>query len=477
MVFSSLLFLFFFLPTFLAVYWVVPSGWKNGWALIASALFYAWGAPQFLPVIVLTSLLDYVVSHQLVRPDRAPRTKRLMLMAAIGVNLAVLGYCKYSNFFVDQLNAILHTAGVPPLHWAAVALPIGISFLTFEKISYLVDVARGVTPPAPTLGTYALFLGLFPHLIAGPIFRYHDIANQLLSRTHSTELFFEGFQRFSLGLGKKVLVADPLSSVVDTAFGLRFAALSTPVAWYGALAYALQIYYDFSGYSDMAIGLGRMCGFRFLENFNEPYTATSITDFWRRWHISLSNWMREYLYIPLGGNRVGRVRQMANLWIVFLLSGLWHGASWNFIAWGAYHGLFLALERTRVLSWMEKLPRIIRQTTTFLIVLVGWVPFRALTLNEAKQYLGRMFFPVFGPPAVSPPQWVDISNHREQWMLLIGLLFAITPIRAWLTPSPTRPTMTWLRLTAQTVSSFLLLGLAALALVNSHFHPFIYFRF
>lgn len=475
MAFSSLLFLFYFLPAFLAVYWLLPARWQNAWALFASAVFYAWGAPAFLPVIAATSIVDYLLSKRLHRPETSPHAKRQLLTVSVAMNLAVLGYFKYANFFVDQVNALLQQAGAHPLQWTAVALPIGISFLTFEKISYVVDVYRGVTPPAPTLGTYALFLGLFPHLIAGPIFRYHDIAEQLTRRLLSREEVAEGFFRFSIGLGKKVILADPLSTVADKTFGLRYAALSTPVAWYGAVAYGMQIYFDFSGYSDMAIGLGKMCGFRFVENFNAPYTSKCVTEFWRRWHISLSNWMREYLYIPLGGNRVGPARQMVNLWIVFLLSGLWHGASWNFVLWGAYHGCFLAAERTRLLRWMEQLPAVVRQAVTFLIVLVGWVPFRAVSLSEAWQYLNRMFIPFSGSLSAGTPLWVDLTSNRQTTAMVAALAFSLTVLPGFTdTRRVHAPVGVFL---CRATASLLIFSVAVLALINSHFHPFIYFRF
>ena len=481
MVFSSLLFIFFFLPVFLLIYGALPGIYRNSWALLASLLFYTWGAPQFLPILVATSLFDYYLSHRIAPLPDGDISKRRLLALGIAVNLGVLAYCKYSNFFVEQLNGMLDLCQLGPIPWTAVVLPIGISFITFEKISYLVDVSRRVTPPAPSLTAYALFLAFFPHLIAGPIFRYHDIAEQLLTRNHSTELIISGIWRFSLGLAKKVLIADPISGVVESIFSLRYGELSSFLAWFGALAYTMQIYFDFSGYSDMAIGLGRICGFRFVENFNSPYCSRSITEFWRRWHISLSNWMREYLYIPLGGNRVSSRRRLLNLWIVFLLSGLWHGASWNFVIWGIFHGTFLAGERTKVLSWVERLPYRIAQLWTVLIVLIGWVPFRAATLRESVQYLTRMFSFGISDPEV-PPLLIDLANNRALFALSLALVSALSlssiqistlkcKLESYSSTFPSRVVL------AQGLLSLLFLFASTLALVNSHFHPFIYFRF
>jgi alginate O-acetyltransferase complex protein AlgI len=329
----------------LAAYYAAPARHRNAVALAASAFFYAWGAPRFVIVLFASGLVDYVLGRELPEGRRAPRARKGILALAVVLNVALLLYFKYANFFVGELNGWLARLGMDGVSWAGVALPIGISFFTFQKLSYLVDVYRGVAQPARNAGDYLLYVALFPQLIAGPIVRYHDVARQLVARDYTRERFFTGMLRFGQGLGKKVLVANTMAEVADAAFGAAPATLSFGWAWVGVLAYAFQIYFDFSGYSDMAIGLGRLLGIEFLENFNRPYISRSITEFWRRWHISLSNWMREYLYVPLGGNRKGTARTYLNLWVVFLISGFWHGAAWNFVAWGAFHGFFLCFDK------------------------------------------------------------------------------------------------------------------------------------
>ncbi len=394
MPFSSLLFLHGFLPLFLAAYWLTPRRFKNFTGIAGSLLFYAWGAPRFLPVVALLGVGDYYLSHAIARrtalatPAGAQVAKRLL---ALGVctHLCMLGYFKYSNFFMGQVNDALGHFGARHLDWVSVVLPIGISFITFEEISYLTDVYRGDAKPARSLGHYLLFLTFFPHSIAGPIFRWKDLAAQLDARTQSFALVREGFARFSVGLAKKVLLADSIAVVADGVFALPAAQLTTGLGWLGACAYTLQIYFDFSGYSDMAIGLGKMCGFTFKENFDMPYVAASVTEFWQRWHISLSRWLRDYLYIPLGGNRRGEHRATLNVIIVFTLSGLWHGAAWSFVVWGLYHGLFVALERVTG-SLRDRVPLALRHAGTMVVVVVGWVFFRAPSLPSALHVLGAM---------------------------------------------------------------------------------------
>ncbi len=378
MAFSSILFLFGFLPLVLGVYYLVPDRFRNAVALVASLTFYAWGAPQFVLVLIGSSWLDYVLAGSMRSTSDAIKSKRL-LAVAVGLNVALLVYCKYMNFFVEQANAIAATTGLGQLTWTSIVLPIGISFFTFQKISYLVDVYRRQAQPAGSFGQYLLYVVLFPQLIAGPIVRYHDVASQIRKRSHSDEQFLVGTWRFTIGLAKKVLIADTLAVVADAAFGATAdtaadpARLSCAAAWVAAVCYAMQLYYDFSGYSDMAIGLGKMLGFDFLENFNQPYISKSVTEFWRRWHISLSNWMREYLYVPLGGNRVPRWRMYANLWIVFLVSGFWHGASWNFVIWGAIHGGLLTAERLAATFRLPRWPTALAIPRTFCLVLVAWI--------------------------------------------------------------------------------------------------------
>lgn len=317
-----------------------------------------------------------------------------MLALSVSINLGLLFYFKYFNFFIDNINYVLSIFGDYHIHWVKLVLPIGISFYTFETITYVVDVYRGVHKPLDNFWDYQLYIILFPKLIAGPIVRYHDMADQIKDRSHNDTIDnrLTGFYRFIIGLAKKVLIANQMGQQADLIFSMDYACLDTYTAWIGILAYTFQIYFDFSGYSDMAIGIAKMIGFKFPENFNNPYISRSITEFWRRWHITLGAWMRNYLYIPLGGNRVSTKRRLYfNLWFVFLASGLWHGASWSFIFWGAYHGLFLVLERSFLINFYNKIGKLPSTIITFFIVVVGWVFFRVEKISDAFVYLKRMF--------------------------------------------------------------------------------------
>jgi alginate O-acetyltransferase complex protein AlgI len=334
-------------------------------------------------------LADYLLGLLI---DRNPRHKRLWLGLSVLLNLGLLAYFKYANFFVQELTSILLKLNVSPFEWSDVILPIGISFFTFQKLSYVIDVYRGESRPLENVVDFALYVAMFPQLIAGPIVRFSHIRDQLGGRRESSDLFYRGAVRFCWGLVKKVMIANACGAIADVAFSLDLNLLDTKIAWLGAIAYTLQIYFDFSAYSDMAIGLGMFFGFHFPENFNRPYSALSITDFWRRWHISLSRWFRDYLYIPLGGNRRGMMRTCANMTIVCVLCGLWHGANWTFLIWGIYHGLFLVLER---LTGIRNIPaenfRYARRAITLLVVIVGWVLFRAEDISQATGFLGVMF--------------------------------------------------------------------------------------
>jgi alginate O-acetyltransferase complex protein AlgI len=361
-------------------------------------------------------------------------------------------------------------------HWTHVALPIGISFFTFQKISYLLDVYRGTSKPATSFINYFLYVALFPQLIAGPIIRYHDVDRQLTRREHTAERMFSGIWRFCIGLGKKVLLANPMGEIADHAFALDQGVPGTGFAWLGIFCYTLQIYFDFSGYSDMAIGLGRMLGFEYLENFNAPYISRSFTEFWQRWHISLSNWMREYLYFPLGGNRRGRLRTIFNLWTVFLLSGIWHGASWNFLIWGAFHGFFLSLNKIRQFLKLPPWPAWLAIPTTFLLVMAGWVFFRAENLPQALAYFKAMAGRADGPVRAIP---AFIDNYYLT-ILAMAAFFSFVPLLLpenlyrQLEDMHNKP---WWRTGWQFSCSMALLFLAACTLVSNNFNPFIYFRF
>ena len=475
MVFSSITFIFYFLPLFFLVYYLSDSRYKNAVILLGSIFFYAWGAPLFIFVILATTFLDYQLVGLMHRSHhRSSRT--ILFIASLALNLGLLFYFKYSNFFIHNLNKVFSGIGIESVTWAEVVLPIGISFYTFESITYVTDVYRRIHKPLTSFAHYQLYIILFPKLIAGPIIRYHDFAPQLTDHiTHETvDNKLLGLQRFFWGLGKKVLIANVLGNAADQIFDLPLVELSTTYAWLGAVSYTFQIYFDFSGYSDMAIGLGLMMGFRFPENFNNPYTALSIADFWRRWHITLGAWMRQYLYIPLGGNRVDNAwRLYFNLWLVFLASGLWHGAAWGFIIWGAYHGFFLVVERLFLGRWLQRAGKA-AVLYTFTVVVVGWVFFRLEYLHLSLQYLHHMF------------SWQPFSTLRWQpdpqfWTILIlATLFSFIVLFR-----PGHRLHNIVYTTSRSVAmhvcmtmvAMLLCILSVASITNSSFNPFIYFRF
>jgi alginate O-acetyltransferase complex protein AlgI len=398
------------------------------------------------------------------------RRTRPVIAAAVSFNVGLLGYFKYANFFAENINALFGTSIV-----SEVALPIGISFFTFQIMSYVIDVYFGNVAPQRKLFNLALYIFFFPQLIAGPIVRYIDIEEQLERRVHSFDTIASGFQRFIVGLAKKVLIANQVAVFADYAFGLE--SPSIVAAWLGVLCYALQIYFDFSGYSDMAIGLGRMFGFEFLENFNYPYISRTVQEFWRRWHMSLSTWFRDYLYIPLGGNRKGTARTYINLLIVFLATGFWHGASWSFVVWGVYHGIFLMLERGAFGRLLKKLPRVVTWLYTMLVVLFGWVIFRAEDLAGAGEYLGRMF----DISSLTVSAFNSAFSNMSAFTAIAGTLGLVcgTPVLQWIkAKAQEKPAA--LRLTAGWVSMATCLGMLLLAIVfltGSDFNPFLYFRF
>ncbi len=390
MVFSSIIFLLYFLPFFLLTYFLVGKKYKNIVLLVGSIIFYSWGAPKFIFVILLTTFIDFHLMRWMDNSNNQ-RDRKLILVFSIVVNLGLLFYFKYSNFFIDNINSVLSFFSNNQIHWIKLILPIGISFYTFETITYVVDVYRKIHKPLTKFWDYQLYIILFPKLIAGPIIRYHELADQIEERKDLMDDKLTGFYRFIFGLAKKVLIANQIGLVADAIFNKEITELSTSLAWVGSIAYTFQIYFDFSGYSDMAIGLGKMLGFKFPENFNNPYTSQSVTEFWRRWHITLGNWMRNYLYIPLGGNKVSKFKMYFNLWIVFLASGFWHGASWSFIFWGAYHGLFLILEKLFLSKFLLKIGKIPSIMFTFFIINMGWVFFRKENLSDAMMFLKAMF--------------------------------------------------------------------------------------
>ncbi|MFC1978255.1 MBOAT family O-acyltransferase [Chloroflexota bacterium] len=474
MIFSSTAFLFGFLAIFLAIYHAIPQKFtqiRNLFVLVVSYLFYAWGAPGFVPLLFFSTVADYLLGLLLVKTGR----RKLILAISLGINLGLLGYFKYTNFFIAEVSGVLSLVGFDPLVWTQIALPLGISFFTFQKISYIVDVYRGVSAPQRNFIAFALYVALFPKLIAGPIVQYHDISAQFAEREHTIGAMYEGLIRFCHGLGKKVLIADTIGVVADTVFQLSSDDLTMPIAWLGALCYTFQIYFDFAGYSDMAIGIGRMIGFRLPENFNSPYISTDIRDFWRRWHMSLTNWLRDYLYIPLGGNRVSQVRTHINLWAVFVLCGLWHGANWTFLVWGAYHGTLLTVHRVLPSALIRKIPGLLQLLGTFVLVLIAWVFFRSDAILDAFKYIGVMFdlrtlFSVQDIPF--------IINSKGWFFLAVAAILSFCPYlyirfprmqQAIIRSAPTSY--------VGGVAAIIILIYSAITLSGSTYNPFIYFRF
>ncbi len=478
MVFASPIFLFLFLPATLLAYFAVPRGGRNAVLLVASLVFYAWGEAPYLALVLGSVAFNYALGAGIGRAPPGDRARKRWLAVAIVGNLAVLAVFKYSNFAVANLNALAPILALTPLAVASIPLPLGISFFTFHAISYVVDVYKGNAHAERNLPRFALYILLFPQLIAGPIIRWRDIATQLPARDERFADFAWGVRRFVLGLGKKVLIANSLGAVADRIFALPAAELTTPLAWLGLVCYTLQIYFDFSGYSDMAIGLMRMFGFRILENFNYPYISRSIREFWRRWHISLSNWFRDYLYIPLGGNQRGERRAYANLVLVFLLCGLWHGASWPFVLWGVWHGAFLVIERAGLDAWLKRSAPL-AHAYALLAVMGGWVLFRCDTLGQAGHFYAALAG--FGPGDASRHMLAEYLDPFVATMLAIGIVFA-TPlaqrIGRWRDRTAAgggaRGTMAlWLDMTW----IGLVFLMACTFLAASTYNPFIYFRF
>ena len=390
MVFSSMTFIWIFLPILLFVYYISKEKYRNIILLIFSLIFYSWGEPKYIVLMLISILVNYIFGRILDKCNKK-KNKTIVLIFSIIFNLGLLVYFKYFNFIATNIDNIIGNNVIPNKN---IVLPIGISFYTFQIMSYIIDLYRGDIKVQKNLLNLALYISFFPQLIAGPIVKYKDIDEQLQKRTVTIEKFSNGIKRFVYGLAKKVIFANTLAYIADTIFNSNIEFLNMPIAWLGAICYTLQIYFDFSGYSDMAIGLGKMFGFEFMENFNLPYISESITEFWRRWHISLSTWFKEYLYIPLGGNRKGKIRTYINLLIVFFATGIWHGASWNFVVWGLFNGFFLVIERIKLKELLDKNKlKFINHIYALLVIIFGWVLFRADTLKSALQYMKIMISP------------------------------------------------------------------------------------
>lgn len=479
MVFSSLFFLFYYLPVVLVSYFLIPAKLRNLYLLLASLFFYTWGEGLYVLLMLFVIIVNYILGMTFA--DRAANARRRLLILGIGINLIPLLFYKYSGFFLENLGALFGSGTVGSLvAKQAIHLPLGISFFTFHALSYLVDTYKGATPAQKNPINLGLYITVFPQLIAGPIVRYHDIAGQLDKRRVSLDDFSIGVERFIVGLAKKVLLANPLGQMADIVFKMPTAELSTLAVWIGAVSYMLQIYYDFSGYSDMAIGLGRMFGFTFLENFNYPYISRSIQEFWRRWHISLSNWFRDYLYIPLGGNKKGPRRTIINLFIVFFLCGLWHGATWNFVFWGLFHGFFLAVERGRWGEILTRAPRLIRHLYVLLVVLVGWIFFRADTFTQGLDVATILFG---GQETTLLPLAVLIRLDPLFYLTLGCAIVFMAPTIPFLYKRAQRSELCVHLMTFKIQHPVRLLCLCSIftlsiaSLASGVYNPFIYFRF
>ncbi len=470
MVFSNNFFILSFLPLFFLAYYLAPNQLRNLVALVGSIFFYAWGAPEFIFVLFVSLLIDFFLVKQIYKTQG--KSSKHWLFISVVLNIGLLGYFKYANFFIENVNLVLHGMGINEVHWTEIVLPIGISFITFHKLTYAIDAYRRVHQPLNKFTDYVLYIIMFPHQIAGPIVRFNEIADQIINRenAYTIDNRLEGMFRFVKGLSKKVLIANPLGSAANSVFALHINDMSTPTAWIGILAYTFQIYFDFSGYSDMAIGLAKMMGFTFPENFNLPYISKNITEFWRRWHITLGRFMKDYLYIPLGGNKVSKSRLLLNLWIVFLISGLWHGASWTFIIWGAYHGVLLIMDRLFFIKWTEKFISPIKIILTFFFVMTGWVFFRADDVTFAFQYIHKLFS--FSSSSFLQP----VFATRFWTVFIIAAVFSFIPITNW---SFKNIKLNWQKtfLIAQGTILLLLLVICISDINASDFNPFIYFRF
>lgn len=467
--------MFIFLPIVIGCYFLLRKEFRNTVLLVASLLFYAWGEPKYLYVMLLSIIINYFSGMLIDNNRENNKRKKAFLILAIVCNIGMLLFFKYANFIVDNVNALFNIVGFNYfIKLGRVHLPVGISFFTFQGLSYVIDVYRNHTGVQRNIFNLALFKALFPQLIAGPIVRYHDVEDEIEKREVTLDKVYYGFRRFAIGFGKKMLIANPMGEIADTVFAIPMHGLTTGVAWLGIVCYTLQIYYDFSGYSDMAIGLGRVFGFHFLENFNYPYIASSIKEFWSRWHMSLTTWFKDYVYIPLGGSRVSKAITYRNQMIIFLLSGFWHGASWNFIFWGAYHGGFIILEKTVFGRLLGKLWSPIRHLYAILIIMIGWVFFRADNLTHALKYLKRMFILT----SSNNYYYMELYlNNRVILTLAAGIIFS-APIVVYI--KKFLEAFTHRKLVFQIFGDFILVSILFISIIrlsSTTYNPFIYFRF
>lgn len=468
MLFSSIVFLFTFLPAVMILYYLLPVRFRNVILLLASLVFYAWGEPVYLFLMLLSILFNYFSGLDIARNLQDKRAAKRSLVFNLIINLAVLGFFKYEGFLLDTLNGIL------PVHisYHALPLPIGISFYTFQILSYIIDVYRGNVKVQTNLPNFALYVTMFPQLIAGPIVQYADVDEQLASREVSRTKFGEGSMYFIRGLAKKVLLANTSGMIFTEVSGLAKGNIAVMTAWLGAFAYMFQIYFDFSGYSDMAIGLGKMFGFEFNMNFNYPYVSKSITEFWRRWHISLSSWFRDYVYIPLGGNRVSKIKHIRNLLIVWFLTGLWHGAAWNFVAWGLYYGVILIIEKYLLSPVLDRLPDVVRHIYSIVLVVIGWVLFFSSSFGQAADYI-RVMFGAGAHGFADRESMYLLTSNLILWLILI---FGSTPLVHFRYEHMLR-TKKWNTTIINSVVYAALFIVCIAYLVTETYNPFLYFRF
>ena len=466
MVFSSTIFLCVYLPLVLLGYYICPKKGKNLFLLIVSLIFYAWGEPKYVFLMIFSILVNYVFGLLMDKHRENKKRLKLLLVISVIIDLGLLSVFKYTDFIITNINSVFG-AGFDLLN---IALPIGISFYTFQAMSYTIDVYRDDVRVQRNLIDFGMYITMFPQLIAGPIVRYSDVQDQLAERNVTTADFSEGIMRFVVGLGKKVLLANQMGAVWTQIYALG-GDISALMAWTGAAAYTFQIYFDFSGYSDMAIGLGRMFGFKFPENFRYPYESVSITDFWRRWHITLSTWFKEYLYIPLGGNRRGLARQALNLLIVWTLTGFWHGAGWNFVMWGLYYFAILFIEKLFLLKALDKLPRLFRHAYALLLIVIGWVIFASDDVSVMLPYLGSMF------GANGALGGMDVYTLLTRAALMVICCVASTELPKRLFVTAAGKMNEKAAFTVKSVLTLTLLALSVIFLIGDSYNPFLYFRF
>lgn len=466
MVFSSTIFLCVYLPLVLLGYYICPKKGRNLFLLIVSLVFYAWGEPKYVFLMIFSILVNYIFGRLMDKNRGRQKRMKLLLVLSVVIDLGLLSVFKYTDFVITNINAIFGSS----FDLLNIALPIGISFYTFQAMSYTIDVYRDDVRVQKNLIDFGMYITMFPQLIAGPIVRYADVQDQLAERSVTTADFSEGVMRFVVGLGKKVLLANQMGAVWSDIYALG-GDVSALMAWTGAIAYTFQIYFDFSGYSDMAIGLGRMFGFKFPENFRYPYQSVSITDFWRRWHITLSTWFKEYLYIPLGGNRRGLARQALNLLIVWSLTGFWHGAGWNFVMWGLYYFVILFIEKLFLLKALNKLPKFFRHVYALVLIIIGWVIFASDDVSVLLPYLGSMF------GANGAIGGMDVYTLLTKAVLLIICCIASTELPKKLFLSAAGAMNEKAAFTLKSVLTIALLALSMILLIGDSYNPFLYFRF